>query len=49
MARAEMRSALEVLTSTIASVRVVPDVPLSYLGNYVRRGLASLIVDVTYR
>lgn len=49
MARAEMRSALEVLTSRIASVQVAPDVPLEYTPNYVARGLSSLVLDVTYR
>ncbi len=49
MARAEMRSTLEVLTSMIASVRLAPDVPLQHSANYVARGLTSLMLDVTYR
>lgn len=49
MARAEMRSTLEVLTSMITAVRIAPGIPLQYSANYVARGLTSLMLDVTYR
>ena len=49
MARAEMRSALKVLTSRVASFELPADEPLRYGENYVARGLLSLPLDVTYR
>lgn len=49
MARAEMRSALKVLTSRVASFELPADQTLQYGANYVARGLLALPLDVTYR
>jgi cytochrome P450 len=49
MARAEMLSTLEVLTSRVASMTVANDHELQYGENYVARGLLTLPLNLTFR
>jgi cytochrome P450 len=49
MARAEMLSALEILTSRVASISIPKDYVLQYGMNYVARGLLTLPLNLTYR
>ena len=49
LARLEARVAVEVLTSRLASVSLVPGAPLRYAPSGILRGLERLDVRVTYR
>jgi cytochrome P450 len=49
MARAEMLSSLQILTSRVASMAIPKDQVLKYGANYISRALLTLPLDLTYR
>jgi cytochrome P450 len=49
LARSELRVALDVLTSRIASVAIPAGKSAQYERNYIARGIATLPLQITYR
>jgi cytochrome P450 len=49
LARSEMMSVLRAITKSYKSIKIAPGTAPTYLPNYVRRGITSLIVEVTPR
>ena len=49
LARAELRAALDVLTSRLSAIELADGRPPEYERNYIARGIVGLDLDLSYR